>query len=266
MCNFHFLALNTHRTLKCMLFHSLTFSICSTGTKASFYDVNSAAENDGFTGQFSCQGKTVPSNNLYAAVASSCFDSSMCGKSATLTYKGKTIQVPILDECASCDAGQIDVSTTSWKMLEPNTEIGILDLQWNFGDAAPSKPAAAPLLAPPAGKPQKDDVPVLEPKVHEAKKSQTVSASAPKPTGTPSSTTVDPTTEATKNPSPSDNSTVKSDSTDAGTSTGNDTSTDSSRTNSTNKHPKSTKNKGTYSNAMFVASTFTLSSIFASII
>ena len=98
--------------------------------KASFYDVYNAAENDGYTGQVSCGG-AIPKNGLFVAVSSNCFIRSVCGKSIVVTYKGKSISVPILDECATCDSSQIDLSIKAWKMLESNLKIGVLkNVQW----------------------------------------------------------------------------------------------------------------------------------------
>ena len=153
-----------------MLFTALIYSICSGSSgSASFYDVNNPEENDGFTGQFSCQGKTVPSNNMYAAVASSCFDKTVCGKLASLTYKGETIEVPILDECSTCKPNQIDLSAQAWSSLESNQDIGILELTWSVvgstvnATTTVTVPVTVPVVSPVAS-PVKSPVATPTPK------------------------------------------------------------------------------------------------------
>eukprot|EP00835_Amoeboradix_gromovi_P002036 NODE_106_length_19857_cov_0.799980.p10 type:complete len:200 gc:universal NODE_106_length_19857_cov_0.799980:3104-3703(+) len=107
--------------------------ISSASGQGTFYDVFNSAENDGYTGQFRCP-IPVPSDGIYAAIASSCFESgnSACGKMVTVNYNGKSIQVPILDECATCDDNHIDLSIGAFKALERNMDIGVLKgLSWS---------------------------------------------------------------------------------------------------------------------------------------
>ena len=65
---------------------------------------------------------------LQMVVASTCFISgnSICGSSVSVNYNGKIITVPILDECASCEEGHIDLSISAFKALESNLDVGIL--------------------------------------------------------------------------------------------------------------------------------------------
>eukprot|EP00835_Amoeboradix_gromovi_P004656 NODE_375_length_9841_cov_0.151098.p4 type:complete len:191 gc:universal NODE_375_length_9841_cov_0.151098:5572-6144(+) len=103
----------------------------NTSGSASFYDVSNASENDGYTNQVSC-GTAIPSDGLFVAIPSSCFTSSECNRLLTVTYSGKSITVPILDECASCESDKLDLSIGAWKVLESNTDIGILqDVSWS---------------------------------------------------------------------------------------------------------------------------------------
>ena len=98
----------------------------SKGGKASFYDITSASENDGYANQVSCGG-SIPADGLFVAVPSSCFSSSLCNTVITVSYNGNSIQLPILDECASCNSDQIDLTDVAWTKLESNTDIGILE-------------------------------------------------------------------------------------------------------------------------------------------
>ena len=123
------------------------YAQCQSGNgQGTFYDVHNAAENDGYTSQFSCP-VNVPADGMYAAVSSSCFSDgkSICGTVVTVSYNGKSIQVPILDECASCEGNHIDLSKGAFSALESNLEVGIIKgITWS-----PTS-AAAPALNPSA--------------------------------------------------------------------------------------------------------------------
>ena len=98
--------------------------------KASYYDVFNASENHGSSGQFYCGGPV--DTEMYAALDMSCMESKvLCGKSATVTYGGKSITVIIKDACVGCGKNQIDLSQNAFGQLEPKLTVGILqDLQW----------------------------------------------------------------------------------------------------------------------------------------
>ena len=97
-----------------------------TSGKASFYDIQSSSQNDGFSEQVSC-GSSLPVDGLFVAVSSACFSMNLCHQTITVTYNHNTIQVPILDECASCAMDQIDLTQPAWVLLESDTNIGVLD-------------------------------------------------------------------------------------------------------------------------------------------
>eukprot|EP00834_Sanchytrium_tribonematis_P005793 NODE_376_length_8513_cov_1.020086.p6 type:complete len:187 gc:universal NODE_376_length_8513_cov_1.020086:2204-2764(+) len=95
---------------------------------ASFYDVNNPSENNGYTGQVSCP-IAIPSNGMYAALPVQCMQN-QCGKVLTITYNGKSITVPVIDECNGCASNQVDLSVSAWRALESNTNIGILSVEF----------------------------------------------------------------------------------------------------------------------------------------
>jgi hypothetical protein len=40
-----------------------------------------------------------------------------CGKKATVSLKGKTVEVTIMDKCMGCKPGDIDVTPGAWDFL-----------------------------------------------------------------------------------------------------------------------------------------------------
>jgi hypothetical protein len=60
-------------------------------------------------------------------------DDPIChGVSVQVTYKGKTITVPVEDECASCDADHIDLSQPTFADLAP-LSVGVVNgITWKF--------------------------------------------------------------------------------------------------------------------------------------
>jgi hypothetical protein len=57
------------------------------------------------------------------------------GVSVQVTYNGKTITIPVKDQCPSCDAGHIDLSQAAFAQfasVDPNTTPGVLNVSWKF--------------------------------------------------------------------------------------------------------------------------------------
>lgn len=50
----------------------------------------------------------------------------LCNKKIKVTYQGKSITVPIKDQCPSCDNSKIDLSRPAFAKLG-NTDLGILE-------------------------------------------------------------------------------------------------------------------------------------------
>jgi hypothetical protein len=57
------------------------------------------------------------------------------GVSVEVTYNGKTITVPVKDQCPSCDASHIDLSQAAFGQFastDPATTPGVLNVSWKF--------------------------------------------------------------------------------------------------------------------------------------
>lgn len=73
-------------------------------------------------------------------------DDPLCGLQVEVTYQGKTITVPVADECPSCDATHIDLSQAAFAHFasaDPSDTPGVLNVSWRFlsgGDAGPQSP------------------------------------------------------------------------------------------------------------------------------
>lgn len=95
---------------------------------ATFYSVSadncgtSSTDND-----FVC----AISQQMYNTVANSESISEYCGHMINITYGGKTIQVKVVDSCASCDANHLDLSPAAFTSLA-NADLGVIDIQWTW--------------------------------------------------------------------------------------------------------------------------------------
>jgi hypothetical protein len=60
------------------------------------------------------------------------------GISVQVTYNGKTITVPVKDQCPSCDANHIDLSQPAFGQFastDPSNTPGVLNVTWKFVDS-----------------------------------------------------------------------------------------------------------------------------------
>jgi expansin (peptidoglycan-binding protein) len=53
------------------------------------------------------------------------------GISVQVTYKGKTVTVPVRDRCPSCDPSHIDLSKPAFAVLA-DTDLGKIHVSWKF--------------------------------------------------------------------------------------------------------------------------------------
>ncbi|KAJ7761845.1 hypothetical protein B0H14DRAFT_2972967 [Mycena olivaceomarginata] len=51
---------------------------------------------------------------------------------ATVTHQGTSIQVQIVDRCAACKEGDIDLTPAAFTALATNISIGRTDVTWSF--------------------------------------------------------------------------------------------------------------------------------------
>lgn len=56
----------------------------------------------------------------------------MCGKSMTIEYKGKTMDVKIVDRCTGCAENDVDVSPSVFEYLVGSKDAGRVDCTWTM--------------------------------------------------------------------------------------------------------------------------------------
>jgi expansin (peptidoglycan-binding protein) len=54
--------------------------------------------------------------------------SSMCGKTATVSWKGKSVNVNVVDECPVCGYDNIDLSPSAFEQLADKSECRLLNI------------------------------------------------------------------------------------------------------------------------------------------
>ncbi|KAG7091825.1 hypothetical protein E1B28_008229 [Marasmius oreades] len=86
-------------------------------------------------------GRTNNANELVAAVASPVFDTfpghtanpnnnPICGKTAVVTFGGKSVTVTIVDRCPGCGSGGIDLSPAAFQKLAPLSQGRLSGTKW----------------------------------------------------------------------------------------------------------------------------------------
>jgi hypothetical protein len=87
-------------------------------------------------------------NDYIIAISHLIFDGgSHCGDTVTITYKGKTLQATVKDECMGCDANHIDMSPKLLHDLAGPGVDEVTDGEWSFG-SAPAPPPEEPKPKP----------------------------------------------------------------------------------------------------------------------
>ncbi|KAH8091700.1 RlpA-like double-psi beta-barrel-protein domain-containing protein-containing protein [Cristinia sonorae] len=56
----------------------------------------------------------------------------ICGREVTATYQGKTIKVKVVDRCAGCKWGDIDLSPTAFSKLAPLSVGRLKGVRWSM--------------------------------------------------------------------------------------------------------------------------------------
>lgn len=105
--------------------------------KASFYSVTNPGENHGYAaGTVSCSDKKYSNDDFIVALASQNFEGgALCGKQVRITdaSTGKTVTAELVDECASCDDNQLDLTPVVWHALHGEDESdGVFNINWEF--------------------------------------------------------------------------------------------------------------------------------------
>ncbi|KAK1229638.1 hypothetical protein PQX77_007273 [Marasmius sp. AFHP31] len=86
------------------------------------------------TGLGACGGYNKPSDFIVAlnsAQYGGGYPGPNCGKSITISYGGKTHEAIIVDECPTCDYGDLDLSQALFEYFAP-TSTGVLQAVWWF--------------------------------------------------------------------------------------------------------------------------------------
>jgi hypothetical protein len=73
----------------------------------------------------------TPSNLQYfAAMNVNQYDAGICGTCIRVNFKGKSVVVPVIDRCAGCTYGMIDISQKAFTDLDGALTAGVLDTSW----------------------------------------------------------------------------------------------------------------------------------------
>ncbi|KAG8692857.1 hypothetical protein FRC09_010909 [Ceratobasidium sp. 395] len=85
---------------------------------ATYYNVE---ENTGACGEFHNNGEYVAAigKTLWSKTSDGQGRSTMCGKTGTVSWQGKNVDVMFVDECEGCDENSLDLSPTAFTKLAP---------------------------------------------------------------------------------------------------------------------------------------------------
>ncbi|KIM51478.1 hypothetical protein SCLCIDRAFT_1224492 [Scleroderma citrinum Foug A] len=75
------------------------------------------------------------SNLLFDAVPGydgDSFHNPVCGRQVTAYYKDRSTTVTITDSCADCDITNLDFTPTAFADLEPDLDVGRIDITWEW--------------------------------------------------------------------------------------------------------------------------------------
>lgn len=82
--------------------------------------------------QVACGGYYTPNDRIAALGAGSFDGKSVCGKTATVSYQGKTATVMIRDRCEACKEGDIDVTPVVFQDLAPISAGRVPGVSWEL--------------------------------------------------------------------------------------------------------------------------------------
>lgn len=80
--------------------------------------------------QVACAGFYTPNDRIAALGAASFDGQSVCGKTASITYNGKTVTAVIQDRCEACKEGDIDVTPVVFQDLAPMSAGRVPGVNW----------------------------------------------------------------------------------------------------------------------------------------
>lgn len=103
------------------------------GPVATFYDLQSTSENDGWGGgAVACSGQKYGNGDYIAAIKGG---QNHCGETirVTNTETGKSLDLTVQDECASCSPEKVDLPKDVWLELSgKEAKAGIFNIEWHF--------------------------------------------------------------------------------------------------------------------------------------
>ncbi|KAL7908197.1 RlpA-like double-psi beta-barrel-containing domain-containing protein [Trichoderma velutinum] len=84
------------------------------------------------TGLGAC-GSVNNDEEYVAAVSAALFDSqSVCGRSISVNFNGATVNVQVVDRCAGCAFGDVDLSPRAFSDLTGSLDAGRVQGSWDF--------------------------------------------------------------------------------------------------------------------------------------
>ncbi|KAF9443279.1 hypothetical protein P691DRAFT_764431 [Macrolepiota fuliginosa MF-IS2] len=83
-----------------------------------------------FPGLGSC-GLTNGNNDLIMALNAPQYNPSVCGRRARIFYQGKSVDVTVVDRCADCPFGNVDLSPAAFNQIS-NQDAGRIPVTWQY--------------------------------------------------------------------------------------------------------------------------------------
>ncbi|KAL7953148.1 RlpA-like double-psi beta-barrel-containing domain-containing protein [Trichoderma compactum] len=84
------------------------------------------------TGLGAC-GSVNNDEEYVSAVSAALFDSqSVCGRSISVNFNGATVNVQVVDRCAGCAFGDVDLSPRAFSDLTGSLDAGRVQGSWDF--------------------------------------------------------------------------------------------------------------------------------------
>jgi hypothetical protein len=94
--------------------------------RGTYYDTATTTSNPSY-----CDTTNDGLTENVVALSSAIMDQSLCGKTITVSYGGKTSTAKVVEKCPSCSAGSIDMSRALFGDLA-NLDLGVITVDWHF--------------------------------------------------------------------------------------------------------------------------------------
>jgi len=104
--------------------------------KATFYNVEDAGQNEGYSGAVACSNDHYSDSQEFVALGDVDFaGGDSCNKQIWIydSATGNTVNAPVVDSCTGCEPGHIDISPALWdKLHNGNQGDGEIKVNWGF--------------------------------------------------------------------------------------------------------------------------------------